>query len=301
MNDKAYVLITPARNEEAFIEKTIQAVISQTVLPRKWVIVSDGSTDRTDAIAQKYLAHYAFIELVRIERNGARNFAAKAQAFNVGGERLGSAEYEFIGNLDADVSFASDYYESILKKFQCNPKLGIAGGLVYDEFDAKLGRLFSSRTSVAGAIQLFRRQCFEGIGGYTSQERGGVDAVAEIMARMHGWEVESFPEFSVSHYRRRGTATGNIWRARFRQGIMFYLLGYHPLFQAIRCLHRIKEKPYGIGALLIMCGYFWAYSQGYKRRIPDEVLHYLRSEQIARLRLMATNVRAYKQKYFHQF
>jgi glycosyltransferase involved in cell wall biosynthesis len=299
MNDKAYVLITPARNEEAFIAKTIQAVISQTILPRKWVIVSDGSTDRTDANVQKYAVHHDFIQLIRLDRKGPRNFASKVHAFNVGCERLRNTEYAFIGNLDADVSFESDYYESILKKFHDNEKLGIAGGVIYDKLDAKFERLLSSRNSVPGPIQLFRRQCFEDIGGYIPQERGGVDAVAEIMARMHGWEVEAFSEFAVYHYRRVGTAAGNICRVRFRQGIMQYVVGYHPLFQVIKCLHRIKDKPYGIGALLAMCGYFWACFRGYERRIPDKILRYFRSEQMERLRLIFTNVNRYKQKYFH--
>ena len=123
MFKKPYVLITAARNEEAYIEKTINSVISQTILPRKWVIVSDGSTDRTDQIVNKYAAKHDFIQLVHISGSTQRNFRSKVNAINIGYERLKHIEYEFIGILDADVSFKSDYFESILREFQKNPKL----------------------------------------------------------------------------------------------------------------------------------------------------------------------------------
>src|SRR6516162_6214487 len=135
----AYVLITPARNEEAFIEKTIESVIHQTVLPVKWVIVDDGSTDKTPDIVGRYSAHYPWIELVQRPQRPDRSFAAKVEAFNVGHERVNGLDYRIVGNLDADLSFDSDYFEFILSKFREDDNLGVAG-TVYKENGFNSGR-----------------------------------------------------------------------------------------------------------------------------------------------------------------
>src|SRR5262245_17925388 len=110
----SYILITPARNEEAYIEITIQSVISQKYLPKRWIIVSDGSTDRTDEIVQKYLIENSWIELLRMPEKRERHFAAKVQCFNAGYERIKDMYYDIIGNLDADISFESDYFAFLL-------------------------------------------------------------------------------------------------------------------------------------------------------------------------------------------
>jgi biofilm PGA synthesis N-glycosyltransferase PgaC len=129
--DYSYVLITPARDEEAYIEKTIQSVISQTVLPQKWVIVSDGSTDRTDDIVKRYAAMYSWIKLVRMPEHRDRQFAAKVQCFKAGYEEVKDERYQIIGNLDADISFGEDYFEFLLGRFAEIPELGVAGTPCY--------------------------------------------------------------------------------------------------------------------------------------------------------------------------
>jgi glycosyltransferase involved in cell wall biosynthesis len=285
MMDKSYVLVTAARNEEAFIEKTIQSVICQSVLPQKWVIVSDGSTDRTDEIVRKYTVKYDFIQLVCVRTCSNRNFASKVNAINAGYKQVKNTEYDYLGILDADVSFEVSYYESVLAKFNQNIKLGIAGGIIIDVCDGKFNKKYTSPESVSGAIQLFRRQCYEQIGGYIPLEDGGVDAVAEVMARMKGWQTRAFSELKVFHYRRMGTKGRNIYSVRFRQGREDYLLGYHPLFELAKCLLRIKEKPYFVGSLLWIWGYYWPWLSKIKREIPDDIVRYLRQEQLRRLKL----------------
>jgi len=180
----SYVLITPAKNEEQFIEKTIQSVVKQTILPKKWIIVSDGSTDKTDSIIEKYTSLYPFIELLRKSNSGTRNFGAKAKAILFAYEKLQGLKFDLIGNLDADVSFDPDYYEYIIREFVLNPKLGIAGGLRYDLIKDKFYPLECAPDSVGGPFQLFRRSCYEEIGGYKPLLFGGIDAVAETSARM---------------------------------------------------------------------------------------------------------------------
>jgi GT2 family glycosyltransferase len=278
----SYILITPARNEGDYIEKTIRAVLSQTILPKKWIVVSDGSTDRTDPIVKRYRDHCDYLQFVRTDENIRRDFASKVDALSLGYEHVRTSEYDFIGNLDADVSFDPHYYEGILGKFHENSKLGIAGGFLYLKHNRGFKPdPFNTPQTVPGSVQLFRRECFEGIGGYIRLKNGGEDWCAEVMARMHGWQVESFPEFRVLHHRR--TDKG-ILRTRIRQGCMDFSVGTHPVFEVVKCLRRIKEKPYVFGALLRMSGFILSCYQGKERMVSDDFVRYLRGEQMERLK-----------------
>lgn len=281
-----YVLITPARNEEAFIEKTIQSVLAQTVLPEKWVIVSDGSTDRTDEIVEEYTKKYDFIELVRRSGDQQRNFGSKAKAVEYGYGNVKKLEFDFIGNLDADISLDSTYYAGILSKFLENERLGVAGGIRFDFCNGRFIKKHCARNSVGGPFQLFRRQCYEEIGGYRPLRFGGIDAVAETMARMYGWHVESFPEFQAYHHRCTGTARGSVFRGSFRLGIQHYVIGYHPLFETTSCIAHLLHYPLVIGSLTRLAGYTWAALKKYEKVMPDDFIRYIRSEQLGRLRSM---------------
>ena len=283
-----YVIITTARNEEAYIEKTIQSVIAQTVLPKKWVIVSDGSTDRTDEIVKQYETNHDFIQLLRKESDMDRNFGSKVYAIRAGVEQLNAnaIEYDFIGNLDADVSLEPDYYERTLAKFDENCKLGIAGGIVivHDSYKGKIYKQrFYNTGSVSGAIQTFRRQCFEDIGGYTPLKTGGVDTVAEVTARMHGWQTRTFLEIVVLHHRQAGTEGSNILAAMFRQGYRDAMFGNHPIYHMANCAYRMFERPYCVGGILRMCGYVWASLKREKRDVSDDFVKYIRCEQMHKL------------------
>lgn len=280
----SYVIVTPARNEEAFIELTIKAVIAQSLLPKEWVIVSDGSTDRTDAIVRGYAERFSFIHLHRVDGHERRNFAAKVAAFRSGTDVLETDTYDFIGNLDADVSFGTLYFEHLLANFIDRPRLGIAGGVIVEQLGSSHRPQSIDRYSVAGAVQTFRRTCLDEIGGYAPIPSGGVDAAAEIMARMRGWEVETIPALRVLHHRRIATGGGTVLRTRFRQGVNHRLLGYHPLFQLMSSLYHTKEKPYLIGALLTFIGYLWSGLQHGDYVLPRNVVAFLRTEQRNRIR-----------------
>jgi glycosyltransferase involved in cell wall biosynthesis len=170
-----YVLITPARNEEAFIEKTLESMVRQTVLPVKWVIVNDGSTDATASIVSRYLEKNPWIELVTLGQRKERHFAAKVYAFNAGRERLQNVEYKLIGNLDGDVSLDPDHFEFLLRKIKSDPKLGVAGTIFKEENYSSETDSFEGQNHVSGQCQLFRRECFEEIGGYCPNKAGGID------------------------------------------------------------------------------------------------------------------------------
>jgi len=279
----SYVLITPARNEERFIEPTIQSVISQKTLPTNWVIVSDGSTDRTDDIVRKYLGQNPWISLVRLPEHRDRHFGAKVQCFNAGYERLQDCRYDIIGNLDADITFEPDYFDYLLNKFELDPRLGVCG-TPFVEGDVSYDYRFTNVEHVSGACQLFRRECFEEIGGYVAVKGGGIDWIAVTMARMKGWRTRTFTERSCYHHRPMGTGNSSSFGALFKLGWQDYYLGNHPLWQFLRGFFQMTRKPYMIGGLLLLAGYGWSLITGVKRPVSSELMEFHRHEQMSRLR-----------------
>ena len=282
---QSFAIITPARNEEANIEKTLISMVAQTIKPVKWVIVSDGSTDSTDEIVKRYASEHDFIELLRRDTSGSGNFGSKVYAFQAGYEKLEGIEYDFVGNLDGDVSFAPDYFEKLLTNFE-NEKMGLAGGIILEQFDEKFLPQTMSDNSVAGAVQLFRRECYESFGGYIPMKLGGIDSCAEILSRFKGWEVKTIRELEVKHHGRVVTGGKNILQTRFKKGKVNYLLGYHPLFQFFVSLGRMKNSPYIIGGILMFFGYLAAGISGLERQVPEDMVKFLRQEQMDRLLTM---------------
>jgi glycosyltransferase involved in cell wall biosynthesis len=283
----SYVLITPARNEAQFIELTLQSVVSQTVLPLRWVIVSDGSTDGTDDIVKKYMVNKPWIELLRMPERQGRHFAAKVHAFNAGYARVANLQYDIIGNLDADVSFDELYFECLLQKFAENARLGVAG-TPFKEGSFQYDYRFTSIEHVSGQCQLFRRACFEEIGGYTPRKIGGIDLVAVTTARMKGWKTRTFVEKPYVHHRRMGTATANKLVAPFKVGRADYLLGSHPLWELARSVYQTTRPPFLIGGCLRLAGFFWSMMSDGEKQVPPEFIEFRRKEQMDRLRKVVT-------------
>lgn len=279
-----YVLISAARNEEKYIQMTLESVIAQTKKPKKWVIVSDRSTDRTDDIVRCYQKTNDFIELLPITGDSHRNFGSQVRAINRGYELLKGIEYRFIGNLDADISFGVGYFEGLLQKFQENPKLGLGGGFICEKKDGLfVPRSTNNIRSVPHAVQLFRRECFEKIGGYIQLKYGGPDWLAEIMVRMEELEVASFQDLEVHHHRPTTSAEGYLHGA-FRCGQMDHSMGSHPLFEIFKCVLRVKSRPFIIGTITRMCGFIYGYIQREPRLVPEDAVKYLRKEQISRVK-----------------
>jgi biofilm PGA synthesis N-glycosyltransferase PgaC len=278
-----YVLITPARNEETFIEKTIQTVIKQTVLPAKWVIVNDGSTDSTSSIVRRYLADHPWMELVDLPVRRERNFAAKVYAFNAGQERVRNLEYEVIGNLDADVSLDEDQFEFLQNEFRKDPRLGVAGTIFREEGYSSETDSFEGQNHVSGQCQLFRRQCFEEIGGYRPNKAGGIDWMAVTTARMMGWKTRSFREKSFFHHRTLGTAERGRLASSFSYGEKDYYLGGHPVWEIFRVAYRMTKRPYLVDGLALGSGYLWAFLRRVHRPVSEELMRFHRKEQMQKL------------------
>ncbi|HEY1263452.1 MAG TPA: glycosyltransferase family 2 protein [Terriglobales bacterium] len=284
--DRTYVLITAAHNEAGYIRHTLASVAKQSLLPEKWIIVSDRSSDGTDEIVREFAASHPFVELLRVEGGEGRSFGAKVRAISAGYERLGAGlSYRYLGILDADVELGPDYYRKVFERLEQSPELGLAGGFVNDrtrrgEFQ---NRRSNSESSVCGSIQVFRRECWERIGGLLPLKYGGEDWAAEIMARMHGWNVQAFPDLKVYQHRPTGTAV-SLMGYRFQQGKMDSCVGSLPAFELIKCLKRLPERPLVIGALLRIAGYVLARAALLPRELPPDAITYLRNEQSQRLR-----------------
>lgn len=290
-----YVLVTPARNEEAFLAKTIESVIRQTVRPEKWVIVNDGSTDSTGEIVRKYAEQHDWIELVNRPVRKERNFAAKVHSFNAGRDRLQNIPYQIIGNLDGDVAFDDDHFEFLMNKFKDDPRLGVAGTVFKEEGGySSETRSFEGQNHVSGQCQLFRRECFDEIGGYFANEGGAIDWIAVTTARMIGWKTRSYREKFFFHFRHMGTAERSVLASSFFYGEKDYWTGSHPLWQLFRAVYRMTNKPYLIDGIALGSGYMWAAVRRVKRPISKELITFYRKEQMQKLRVILKSALTFK-------
>ena len=284
----SYVIITPARNEAQFIELTLKSVLAQTILPLKWVIVSDGSTDGTDEIVKKYASDHPWIELVRMPERQERNFAGKVHAFNSGYARVKGLDYEVIVSLDADISFDADYFSLLLGKLSADPMLGLVGTPFQEVSGQTYDYRFVSIEHVSGACQVFRRQCFEVIGGYLPVKGGSIDHIAVITARMKGWKTRTFTEKVCLHHREMGTAQRSVLTSRFKLGIKDYAVGNHPLWELFRTARQMTVPPLGVGGLALGTGYFWALLRRVERPVSRDLIDFHRQEQMQRLKKLFT-------------
>ncbi len=279
-----YVLITPARNEAAYIRKTLDSVVSQTVLPKRWIVVDDGSTDDTARIVEGYLEGRPWLELVRRPVRETRDFAAKVRAFDAGYERVKHLSFDVVGNLDGDVSFQPDFMEFLLKRLDEDAGLGVAGTHYVEGHFHSFRDSYINPAHVNGQVQMFRRRCWEDIGGYVPIRGGGIDWVAVTTARMKGWKTRSFDERVFLHHRKMGTASNSEVRARFNYGKKDYFLGGHPVWQLLRGAFQMAKKPYLVGGLGLIGGYLWCWLSRAPRPVPPELMRFHRGEQMARLR-----------------
>lgn len=281
-----YVLITPTRNEAAYINLTIESMIAQSVLPIKWIIVSDGSTDGTDEIVIKIASEHAWIELIRMPERETRHFAGKVHAFNEGYARVKDLDFDIIGNLDSDVSFGRDHFEFLLGRFAEQPLLGVAGTAYFEGASLKYDYKRFNLENVDGQCQLFRRKCFEEIGGYVPIKNGGIDVIPVYLARMKGWKSRTFTERAYIHHRKSGTGVGSLLGSNYRSGKKDYYLGSHPLWEVLRCVYQMKCAPYFISGVVRLVGYLWEFIKREEYPVPAELIVFRRKEQMLRLKGM---------------
>lgn len=285
MQQSDYVLMTAARNERTRIVNVIRSVTNQTRKPARWVIVSDGSTDGTDELVKEWSASVPWIHLLRVEPEGRKpGFAAKVAALEWAAAVLERVDHVFIGNLDADVSFREDYFAQLLERFSDQPGLGLAGGYLLEMRGGRFqNRACNREDYVPGAVQMFRRACFQEIGGYVPARYGGEDTIAMLKARMAGWDVRAFADLPVYHLETSRTKRGPV-RDLFREGAMRQTVGSHPAYEALKCLRAAASPPYLAGALIRAAGFLWPWFSGQERIVDRSYIQFLRREQMEHLR-----------------
>jgi len=276
-----YVVITPVRDEESFVAATIAAVRAQTILPTQWVIVNDGSTDRTGSIIEAHAATTPWITVVhRANRGFRKSGAGVVEAFYEGYAALTCNNWDFVVKLDGDLSFSPDYFEKCFAHFCEQPRLGIGGGDIYHDLGGKLTLEANPRFHVRGATKIYRRDCWKAIGGLVTAP--GWDTIDEVKANMLGWETMAFEDIPLVHHRLTGSADG-LLRDRVKHGAACYACGYHPLFVLASCLSRVAQKPYVIGSMAIFFGFLRGYVARSPRVSEVRLIRYLRRQQLRRL------------------
>lgn len=283
MGAPKYVIITPARDEESNIERTIQSVLAQTVRPKEWVIVNDGSRDRTGEIIDGYAKQFPWIRAVhRADRGARKSGGGVIEAFQDGHRVLGAVEWDFIVKMDGDLSFDSDYFEKCFDRFSRQDRLGIGGGTICH---LAHGCRVAEGTDapgfhVRGATKIYRRACWDAIGGLVPIT--GWDTIDEMKANMLSWRTYTFRDLLLVQHRPTGAADGS-WRNSLKNGRANYMTGYHPLFMLLKCAKRIFDTPLFIDAGGLFCGYFGSCLKRLPRVADREVIAYVRRQQIRRL------------------
>src|ERR1700733_3744632 len=273
-----YLVITPVRDEEKHVEATIQALSSQTVLPQEWVIVDDGSTDKTAEIVRHYTSEFPWIHLVCRPNRGARKSGGGVvEAFYDGYGAVQHNDWDFIVKLDGDLTISSDYFEKCFAHFESDPSLGVGGGDIYHDLEGTSRVEVNPKFHVRGATKIYRRACWEAIGGLW--QAPGWDTIDEVKANMLGWNTYSFGELQLVHHRLTGTAEG-LLRDRIKHGVACYVSGYAPLFLLASCVSRLTQKPYVTGSAVI----FYGFIKGYWIRAPrvndKQFIKYVRTQQL---------------------
>ncbi len=257
MNNPSYVVITPVRNEEKYVGKTIESMVNQTILPKEWIIVDDGSTDQTPLIIDEAARKHPWIRTVHRPNRGFRKSGGGViEAFYDGYNALSFHDWEFIVKLDADISFASHYFESLLKRFVDDKRLGIASGIYLEmENDGVSRPVQMPPYHAAGACKVIRRKCFEDINGFVVAS--GWDTVDEIRAMARGWITRHFLDLPIMHHKPEGSGIGMI-RTSVMHGRIYYRTGGGVLFFALKVLRRIGTKPYMLNAIALLLGHMMA-------------------------------------------
>ena len=277
-----YVVVTPVRDEETYLPRTIESMAAQTILPAEWVIVNDGSKDGTGRIIDAAAEKYPWIRPLHRQDRGYRKWGAGIiEAFYDGFHALTRTDWDFMSKLDGDLSFEPDYFASAFERFAAEPKIGIGGGVLY--YFAADGQKILERHPVfhvRGGVKIYRRACWDALGGLWVGP--GSDLMDETKANMLGWITRSFTDVPMIHHRPTGESYGR-WGGSVKDGKIDWVTGYHPLFLLAKWASRLVRKPYVVGSLGLAYGYFSARFQGMPRVDDPELIRYVRRQQLARL------------------
>lgn len=284
---RSYAVITPARDEAANLPRLASCIASQTILPRTWTIVENGSGDETLEVAHRLAAEYDWVNVLTIPGSqSADRGAPVVRALQAGIGALGNAP-DFVVNMDADISIATDYFERLLAEFAADPSLGIASGSLFESQRGSWRQRHVTGTTVVGAGRTYRWRCLQEILPF--EERVGWDGIDEFKANARGWRTKAFQHVALHHHRREGERDGPVWRARWNQGHGAWYFGYRAWYLVLRALWHARREP---AALAMILGYTIAALRREPRSSDREVRAYLRYQQSWRnLRLRTLEAR----------
>jgi len=277
------VIITPFLNEEKVIGDLIKSVIAQELKPAKWVLVDDGSTDKSVQIIQKLAKDQDWIYVLQLDhKTKKRSIGAKIiNAFNSGLGTISIDDYDIIMKLDADLILPENYIKEIAQQFTNNPSIGLCGGVcgLVEQGEIKLERK-TNLDHVRGALKAYRKECFKQIGGLVN--RMGWDSVDEYKARYHKWEVKVLPDLMVAHLKETNIKTGHT-RASFKNGIMLYTIRFDIPLLMTNVLKRLLWKPYIIQGLAILWGYCYAFLSREEKIIDKKLGKFIRRYRYSKI------------------
>jgi glycosyltransferase involved in cell wall biosynthesis len=276
-----YIIVSPVRNEEEFIETTIQSVINQSVLPVEYIIVNDGSTDSTPQIIEKYVKEYPWIKQVNRPKGEHSPGGGVVAAFYSGFNIIENKDWEFVIKLDGDLKFESNYFEYQLEKFRENPRLGITSGKTYQPKGDRLVLDKMPDDHTRGPAKMYKRECWDEMGGLPKVL--GWDTLDELQAQVLGWETRSYPDLKLIHYKPIGFKQKKIVPRELKAGERQHYLGYHPLFALSRGIYRMGQKPYVIAGLLNIYGFVKAEIKKSDQIKDERIINHLRKKQLERL------------------
>jgi len=284
---RRYVVIMPCRNEEQFIQHTLDCVVAQTVPPVECVVVNDGSSDATGTIAEEMAAKHDWIHVVHRDDRGERKVGGGVvDTFYSGFEALKTDDYRYLCKMDADLTLQPGYFEHAIGKMEADPKLGGTSGKVFNPLDdgtTKEEAIIDQM--VSGAMNFWRRECWEEIGGFVREVMW--DGIAMHRASLFGWVTRSFrdEELRIIHHRLMGSSHKSIYFGRTRWGRGQWFMGTHPLYILASGVWRLRERPYIIGGALIVTGYIRAWMEGARRYDDLRFRRHLHRWQLDRLHL----------------
>ena len=257
--DERILIITPAKDEGEYIEKTIASMESQTHRPALWVIVNDGSDDNTGELADQAAARHDWIRVLHRPAGTQRRVGPGViEAFYAGLETADMSQFDFVMKMDADIEVKPEYFATLMGYFRANPELGTASGKRYVPVE---GELVLERTHDGfshGVAKLFRRECFEDIGGFVRQVMwDGIDCHE---CRQNGWKAASLNDscLQIIHLRLMGSSFRSVYHGRRRWGRGQYFMGTHPLYLLGITAYRMAERPWVFGGVSILLGYIHA-------------------------------------------
>jgi poly-beta-1,6-N-acetyl-D-glucosamine synthase len=276
------LVISPCRDEASYMRRTLDSMAAQTLQPTLWIVVDDGSTDDTPRILSEYSEKLDYLRVVRRENRGTRAVGPGViEAFYAGLETVNLDDFDYICKLDLDLDLPPRYFEILIQRMEADPRLGTCSGKAYfphPETGVLISEGCGDETSL-GMTKLYRTDCFQQIGGFVRQVMW--DGIDNHRCRMLGWKACSWdePELRFVHLRPMGSSQQSLWTGRKRHGFGQYFMGTSPVYMTASALFRAFRRPYVVGGLGMLVGYFGAMLQGKPRYDDPQFRRFLRRYQ----------------------